>query len=108
MHSGVSQRNANKKISSACVLFCEMVPRMLQCDVVQAVSKGVQQAIFRCCTRVIETEFQENATWFIVKLHFSFGGSNVATKVSVVVRTDDDTVTASCKLAWSISGLLFP
>ncbi len=28
-----------------------------------------------------------------------FGGSNVAAKVTVVVQTDDDTVTASCKLA---------
>ena len=69
---------------------------MLQCDVLQAVSKDVQQAFFWCCTRLIEAEFQENAIWFSVRLPFYFGGSSVAAKVSVVVQTDDDTVTASC------------
>ncbi len=41
---------------------------MLQCDGVPAVSQGVQQAFFRCCSELIEAEFQENAIWFIIRL----------------------------------------
>ena len=79
---------------------------MLQCNVVHAVSKGVQQAFFWYFTQLLQAGFQENAIWFSIRLHFFFGGSSVAV-VTVVVQTDDDTVTASCKLTWSISGLLF-
>jgi hypothetical protein len=70
---------------------------MLQCDGVQAVSQGVQQAFFWCCSGLIETS--GNAIWFIIG--FFFGVSNAAANLTVVVQTDDDTVTASCYLAWS-------
>ena len=96
---------------------------MLQCDVMQAVSKDVQQASFWFCTILIEAEFQANAIHmdrgYHCKIALLFWRQQCA-NVSVVVQTDDDAATAhtlagthiattaSCRLAWSISGLLFP
>ena len=71
---------------------------MLQCDGVQAVSQGVQQAFFWCCSGLIETDFRKMPYGSV--LGFFFGVSNAAANLTVVVQTDDDTVTASCYSAW--------
>ncbi len=54
----------------SCVCLVNLVTLMLQCDGVPAVSHGVQQAFFWCCSGLIEAEFQENAIWFIIRLTF--------------------------------------